>query len=224
MPIDQVTKAGDTPQGAIPVTIEYENGNKSDGVYTPALSFVPLATRLAWFVIRKGEQDILLPEKFDFDTVTKQYGKKPTTRLIVRSLVRGENGVFVADLTFKSMLTDEIMQCLREHDRRTQALCRAQGIKEAAVLKNAWRMFSVSIVSGGPKEVGSEVKNKIVQPVIADAPPVFMGSALYAEHFDAEAIKEFEAAWVVTEAQAVDETARQDIAVTPPDTDYPEDF
>ena len=219
MPLDEVTKAGDAPQGTMPVTVTFDDGHVIDAVYTQQLTFVPMAQRFAYVISRTGESDIILPQDFDFSEAERMYGAKPKSKLHVKALVKGGTGVMVVILTFGGMVTKEVMTCLREHDRRVRALCREAGI-DKAVATHAWRMFSVTIKADGFKEVGSVQKNKIAAPTIAAVSPVYMGPKLKDEYFDAIEVADFEKSWQVSEIT----TAAPEALAAPPEPDFPDDF
>ena len=187
--------AGDIPAGAIADTISFaataDNPAGSDEAcfYTATLEFAPLATRAAWFMGRER-----LPRNFDYKGSVGAGREKPFSKRQILALVKGQQGPFIALITFRSTVAADVQNTLGEHNRAAQNALRVAKITNKAVKTNGWRWFWLTLKAGEMKLRGQVGAQSGVTPVEYGATGGYIGN-LKSEWFDAETVKAFEDAW-----------------------------
>lgn len=195
MTANNAEAAGDVPQGAVKDTISFAptadkpQGTDEECWYVSTLTCAPLATRSAWFLGKER-----LPQDFDYQGSVAAGRDKPFSRRQILALVQGENGLFLALLTFRSTIAGDVQNALGEHNRAAQSALRAAKISNKAVKTNGWRWFWLTLKAGEVKLRGQEGAQSPVTPVEYGETGQYIG-ALRQEFFDAETAKDFENAW-----------------------------
>jgi len=226
MTAEHMELAGDFPKGAMVNTIEFgasddnPDGIEVDCVYTPALTFVPLGKRSAWFA---GPQR--LPRDFDWDAVVEKYGKNPRSKLQIHALVQGDAGPFLARVTFSSTVAKDGGGALQSHNRNVQVALKKAGIKNKALKLNGWRWFWTTFAAQESKMRGDGEDKSKVTPVGLHATGEYLGTDLREQYFDVDEIKAFEDMWK-REVEAIEAVAAPGIIEPefPPDDSYDNDI
>lgn len=214
MTADNADAAGNYPKGAEADVITFEptkdapTGSEEHCFFTETLTFAPLATRTAWFI---GSER--LPRDFDYKAASTGRDK-PFSKRQILALVDGENGPFVAILTFRSTVAADAQNALGEHNRTAQKLLTAAGVKNKAVKTNGWRWFWTTWAAADVELRGKEGAQSGVTPLKYQITGAYIGNELKAEFFDADTARAFESAWndatpavVVTPAQVASASA-----------------
>jgi len=194
---EHMEAAGDYPKGAQANTIEFgasdgnPEGSEVECVYTDALDIVPLGKRSAWFCGRSR-----LPKDFDWDAaVQSNGGKNPRSKLQIHAIVRGEQSVFLARVTFSSTVAKDAIGSLQVHNRNVQVALKKAGIKNKAMRLNGWRWFWMTLEALEAKMRGDGDDKSKVTPVGLRATGDYMGGELRDALFDVDEIRAFEDAW-----------------------------
>jgi len=200
MTMDNVDLAGDVPKGAQEASLVTKQKEEKPGVFVRHLELVPLGFRKCWRYEKER-----LPQNYDYKRVVAAHGgKTPKSNINIYALVKGNDGLFVAKLTFYGMNNKDLEGALQEQKRNVAIVLRKSGVSRQsragkAAIRFGWRWHWMTLVAGKhtTEKRGENEWTSTPINLALGIEPEYMGNELRDKYFVAELdeIKRWEQAW-----------------------------
>lgn len=177
-PEEQMQLAGHYPKGSQMHNLILKSGESVLVAFTHTLRAAVLTTRFAW--IKDGKR---IPT----------YVEGARSKLQALAIIEGEEGPFIATLTFSGMAGKEFNDALKRHKERVRRLTSAVGaVKPASI-------FYATYTASEPKMVGRTAKSQITPVVLSDEDTFDLDSAYVGDEalslVDWDQVKAWKEAW-----------------------------